>query len=58
MFLGAEDLGTLEPSKWADFVVLDAEPADGHQEHPEDPRGVYRWQRGAVDQPGIGIVGS
>jgi len=26
MFLGAEDLGTLEPSKWADFVVLDANP--------------------------------
>ena len=26
MFLGAEDLGTLEPPKWADFVVLDANP--------------------------------
>ena len=26
MFLGAEDLGTLEPTKWADFVVLDANP--------------------------------
>jgi imidazolonepropionase-like amidohydrolase len=26
MFLGAEDLGTLEPTKWADFVVLDADP--------------------------------
>jgi imidazolonepropionase-like amidohydrolase len=26
MFLGAEDLGTLETSKWADFVVLDANP--------------------------------
>jgi imidazolonepropionase-like amidohydrolase len=26
MFLGAEDLGTLEPSKWADFVVLDGNP--------------------------------
>ena len=26
MFLGAEDLGTLEPQKWADFVVLDANP--------------------------------
>ena len=26
MFLGAEDLGTLESSKWADFVVLDANP--------------------------------
>jgi imidazolonepropionase-like amidohydrolase len=25
-FLGAKDLGTLEPSKWADFVVLDANP--------------------------------
>ena len=26
IFLGAEDLGTLEPTKWADFVVLDADP--------------------------------
>jgi len=26
MFLGAEDLGTLEPGKWADLVVLDANP--------------------------------
>ena len=26
IFLAAEDLGTLEPSKWADFVVLDANP--------------------------------
>jgi imidazolonepropionase-like amidohydrolase len=26
MFLGAEDLGTLEPTKWADFVVLDGNP--------------------------------
>ena len=26
IFLGAKDLGTLEPSKWADFVVLDANP--------------------------------
>jgi imidazolonepropionase-like amidohydrolase len=26
MFLRAEDLGTLEPTKWADFVVLDANP--------------------------------
>jgi imidazolonepropionase-like amidohydrolase len=26
MFIGAEDLGTLEPTKWADFVVLDANP--------------------------------
>jgi imidazolonepropionase-like amidohydrolase len=26
MFLGAEDLGTLEATKWADFVVLDANP--------------------------------
>jgi len=26
MFLGAEDLGTLEPTKWADFIVLDADP--------------------------------
>lgn len=26
MFLGAKDLGTLEPTKWADFVVLDANP--------------------------------
>ena len=26
MFLGAEDLGTMEPTKWADFVVLDANP--------------------------------
>ena len=26
MFLSAEDLGTLEPTKWADFVVLDANP--------------------------------
>jgi imidazolonepropionase-like amidohydrolase len=26
MFLGAADLGTLEPTKWADFVVLDANP--------------------------------
>jgi imidazolonepropionase-like amidohydrolase len=25
-FLGAKDLGTLEASKWADFVVLDADP--------------------------------
>jgi imidazolonepropionase-like amidohydrolase len=25
-FLGASDLGTLEASKWADFVVLDANP--------------------------------
>lgn len=25
-FLGATDLGTLEPSRWADFVVLDADP--------------------------------
>jgi hypothetical protein len=25
-FLGAKDLGTLESSKWADFVVLDADP--------------------------------
>ena len=23
---GAEDLGTLDPTKWADFVVLDANP--------------------------------
>ena len=26
MFIGAEDLGTLEATKWADFVVLDANP--------------------------------
>ena len=26
MFVGAKDLGTLEPAKWADFVVLDANP--------------------------------
>ena len=26
MFLGAEDLGTLEQGKWADLVVLDANP--------------------------------
>ena len=26
MFLGAEDLGTLEPGKQADLVVLDANP--------------------------------
>ena len=26
MFLGAKDLGTLEPTNWADFVVLDANP--------------------------------
>ena len=26
MFLGAKDLGTLESTKWADFVVLDANP--------------------------------
>lgn len=26
MFLGAADLGTLAPTKWADFVVLDANP--------------------------------
>jgi imidazolonepropionase-like amidohydrolase len=26
MVLGAADLGTLEPTKWADFVVLDANP--------------------------------
>ena len=26
MFLGAEELGTLAPTKWADFVVLDANP--------------------------------
>ena len=26
MFIGAEDLGTLGPTKWADFVVLDANP--------------------------------
>jgi imidazolonepropionase-like amidohydrolase len=25
-FLRATDLGTLEPAKWADFVVLDADP--------------------------------
>lgn len=25
-FLQAEDLGTLEPSHWADFIVLDADP--------------------------------
>ena len=24
--LGAKDLGTLERAKWADFVVLDADP--------------------------------
>jgi imidazolonepropionase-like amidohydrolase len=26
MFLGSAELGTLEPTKWADFVVLDANP--------------------------------
>jgi imidazolonepropionase-like amidohydrolase len=26
MFLAAEDLGTLEPTKWADFVVLEGNP--------------------------------
>ena len=26
MFLGAEELGTLEQGKWADFVVLDGDP--------------------------------
>ena len=25
-FLGAKDLGTLEPGKWADLIVLDRNP--------------------------------
>jgi imidazolonepropionase-like amidohydrolase len=25
-FLGAKDLGTLEPGRWADLVVLDRDP--------------------------------
>ena len=27
-FLGAKDLGTLEPKKWADLIVLDKNPLD------------------------------
>ena len=27
-FLGAKDLGTLEPTKWADLVVLERNPLD------------------------------
>jgi imidazolonepropionase-like amidohydrolase len=25
-FMGAKDLGTIEPTKWADFIILDANP--------------------------------
>jgi hypothetical protein len=59
MFLGAEDLGTLESTKWADFVVLDASPLTDIR-NTRKIRGVYiaRRHRSSVDQHARGIVAS
>ena len=44
-FLGQQkDLGTLEQGKWADLLVLGANPLDEHSQQPADRRGVCRGQ--------------
>jgi imidazolonepropionase-like amidohydrolase len=53
MFLGAEDLGTLEPSKWADFVVLDANPLTDIR-NSRTIRAVYV---GGAEVPSINAAG-
>ena len=48
-FLGQEkDLGTLEQGKWADLIVLGADPLARHQEQPADRRGIHRREQAAV----------
>ena len=39
------ELGTLEPDKWADFVVLDADPLRRHLERQKDRLGLDRGNR-------------
>ena len=50
MFLGAEDLGTLEATKWADFVVLDANPLTDIR-NSRKIRAVYIAGRTETDTP-------
>jgi imidazolonepropionase-like amidohydrolase len=50
MFLGAKDLGTLEPTKWADFVVLDANPLSDIR-NSRKIRAVYIAGRTDTDTP-------
>ena len=49
-FLGATDLGTLEPTKWADFVVLDANPLTDIR-NSRKIRAVYIAGRTETDTP-------
>ena len=48
-FLKAADLGTLQAGKWADLVVLDADPC-GHPQHAKDTDRVHCRQGSAVEQ--------